>query len=58
MAINDFIISTLNISDDMIFSIDIYLIYIKQMILILSVPVRDLCNMLLTISSNLKLVYE
>ncbi len=24
MAINDFIISTLNISDDMIFSIDIY----------------------------------
>ena len=55
MAINDFIISTLNISDDMIFSIDIY---IKQMILILSVPVRDLCNMLLTISSNLKLVYE
>lgn len=57
MAINDTIISTLNISDDMIFSIDIY-IYIKQMILILSVPVRDLCNMLLTISSNLKLVYE
>ena len=29
MAINDFIISTLNISDDMIFSIDIY-IYIYK----------------------------
>ena len=34
------------------------LIYIKQMILILSVPVRDLYNMLLEISPDLKLAYE
>ena len=44
MAINDFIISTLNVSDDMIFSVDTHKssdklhILIKLMILTLPVP--------------------